>query len=358
MKLKFYYLSLALVGMMLAYTEGAAQGCVAVRNMSSCALEFDSTASSSWQFSLNYRYFRSFRHFRGTHEEKERVENETEVINNDNSILLGISYTINRRWSVSATIPLIYIDRSSLYEHKGNNSGERYHTSSQGLGDVRITGYYTVLPHNPKTQLLVGLGVKLPTGNYNYKDEFHKADGIQTLPVDQSIQPGDGGTGIITEFDFLQKLSRKFAIYSTGVYLFNPRNTNGTLRNQNLTDGIPLSNEMSVCDQFQVRLGARYTISRFQVALGGRYEGIPSEDIFGDSDGFRRPGRILSVEPSVNYITGKHFIGVNFPIALARNRTQSVIDKKRTELSGNFTQGDAAFADWLLSVTYAFRFAK
>lgn len=358
MKLKFYCLSLTLAVILFANINGLAQGCVAVRNMSSCALEFDSTTSSSWQFSLNYRYFRSFRHFRGTHQEKERVENGTEVINNDNSVLLGISYTINRRWSVSATIPLIYIDRSSLYEHKGNNSGERYHTSSQGLGDVRITGYYTVLPHNQRTQLLVGLGVKLPTGNYNYKDEFHKADGIQTLPVDQSIQLGDGGTGIVTEFDFLQRVGSKFGIYATGVYLFNPRNTNGTLRSQNLTDGIPLSNEMSVCDQFQVRLGARYTIYRFQIGLGGRYEGIPSEDVFGDSEGFRRPGRILSVEPSLSYVTGKHFIGVNFPIALERNRTQSVIDKKRTEINGTFTQGDAAFADWLLSITYAFRFTK
>lgn len=355
MKLKLYYFSIALLCILFTNLDGFAQGCVAVRNMSSCALEFDSAASSAWQFSLNYRYFRSFRHFRGTHEEKNRVEDGNEVINNDNSVLLGISYTINRRWSVSATVPLIYIDRSSLYEH---NRAERYHTSSQGLGDVRITGYYTVLPHSHKTQLLVGLGVKLPTGNYNYKDEFHKADGIQTLPVDQSIQPGDGGTGIITEFDFLQKLNSKFAIYSTGVYLFNPRNTNGTLRSPNPTDGIPLSNEMSVCDQFQVRLGARYSLSNFQFALGGRYEGIPSEDIFGDSDGFRRPGRILSVEPSINYVTGKHFIGVNVPIALYRNRTQNDIDKKRTEMSGTFTQGDAAFADWLLSVTYAFRFTK
>jgi hypothetical protein len=358
MKLKFYYLSLAVLAMLFANTESIAQGCVAVRNMSTCSLGFDSTQSSSWQFSLNYRYFRSFRHYRGTHEEKNRVEEGTEVINNDNSILLGISYTINKRWSVSATIPVIYIDRSSLYEHKGNGSGERYHTSSQGIGDIRITGYYTVLPHNQRTQLLVGLGVKLPTGNYNYKDEFHKTDGIQTLPVDQSIQLGDGGTGIITEFDFLQRFGSKFGVYATGVYLFNPRNTNGTLRGTTLTNGIPLSNEMSVCDQFQVRAGARYTIRKFQVALGGRYEGIPSEDVFGDSDGFRRPGRILSVEPSVNYVTGKHFIGVNFPIALSRNRTQSVIDKKRTELSGTFTQGDAAFADWLLSITYAFRFAK
>ena len=96
MKLKLYYLSLALAGILFANTEAAAQGCVAVRNMSSCALEFDSTASSSWQFSLNYRYFRSFRHFRGTHEEKNRVENGTEVINNDNLMIIMAQQGINQ----------------------------------------------------------------------------------------------------------------------------------------------------------------------------------------------------------------------------------------------------------------------
>lgn len=337
-----------------------AQGCVAVRNMSSCSLTYDSTANSKWQLSLNYRFFESYKHFRGDHEEKERVENGTEVINHDNSILLGVLYSFNNRISAAVTIPYLYIDRSSLYEHKGNNSGERYHTSSKGLGDMRISGYYNVLPSNHKTFLTVGLGIKLPTGNYNYQDYFHKtgSQGQDTLvlrAVDQSIQPGDGGTGAIVEFDFAQQVGRNFQVFATGMYMFNPRNTNGTLRSPNLVNNIPLSNEMSVVDQFLFRLGGRYLVNKFQLALGGRYEGIPVEDVFGKSDGFRRPGYIISLGPAITYSSGKHTFGVNCPIALERNRTQSVLDKRRTEVLGTYQHGDAAFADYLVSLSYAYR---
>ena len=122
-----------------------AQGCVAVKNMSSPGLNFGDGSHSGWQFSVNYRYFRSYKHFRGTHEETERVENGTNVINNDNSVNLGINYTFNSRWSATVAVPLIYIDRSSLYEHSGNQGG-RHHTESKGLGDIRAIVYYNTMP--------------------------------------------------------------------------------------------------------------------------------------------------------------------------------------------------------------------
>jgi hypothetical protein len=132
--------------------------------MASCAVGLDSTQSNSWQFSANYRYFRSFRHFRGKEEEEERVEQGTEVINHDNSLLIGINYTANNRWSFGLTIPYMYIDRSSLYEHYGNTPGNpRFHTQSQGIGDMRLTGYFAAV-QNHKLNLLVGLGVKTSYG--------------------------------------------------------------------------------------------------------------------------------------------------------------------------------------------------
>lgn len=354
MKSKLYILSI-LACFTFISGEVLAQGCVAVRNMASpCAVTFDSLMPSSpWQVTANFRYFHSYKHFRGSHEEKERVENGTEVINNDHSLILGASYRANHRWSFAAVVPLIYIDRSSLYEHKGNNSGERYHTSSRGIGDIRLSAYFSALPQTEKGNLTLGLGVKLPTGDYKYEDYFNRPEGLELRPVDQSIQPGDGGFGITTEFEFNQRISGNFYGYVTGFYLINPRNTNGTLRSANLTSGIPLSNEMSVTDQFLLRAGGRLIAHKFQLGLGARYEGIPVNDFIGDSDGFRRPGYIISVEPSASYtINHKHSFGMNFPIALYRNRTQSVVDKQRTEITGDYAHGDAAFADWLVSVYY------
>lgn len=369
MKSRFYYSIFLLTFLMVGYTvDSIAQGCVAVRNMSSWSMGADSLQSKTWQFSLNYRYFRSYKHFRGSHEEKERVERGTEVINNDNSILLGVSYNLNNRWSVSTVIPYLIIDRSSLYEHYGNPSASnptinpRFHTQARGLGDMRISAYYSAV-QKEKVGLTLGLGVKLPTGNYETKDYFHKKDseGQDSLAyrlVDQSIQLGDGGLGFITEFDLSYNFSHSVGVYASGLYLFNPRNTNDVLRSDNLTNNIPRSNEFSVVDQFVFRLGARYTWKGFQIALGGRYEGIPSEDLIGKSEGFRRPGYIVSLEPSALYTTGKHTFSVNVPIAMYRNRVQNTIDKQRTKITGDYQIGDAAFADWLVSVTYSYRLQR
>jgi hypothetical protein len=334
------------------------QGCVAVRNVNSCSL-FENNEEGGMQVSLNYRYFRSFRHFRGKHEEKQRVEEGSEVINNDNSVVLGINYGLAKRWSMGFTLPMIYIDRSSQYEH----AGTRHHTSSRGLGDIRLTGYYSPAIHS-NVALNVGLGVKLPTGNYNYRDDFYLkaksgADSVVNKPVDQSIQLGDGGLGWITEFDFAYRFNTKFQAYATGSYLFNPKNTNGTLRSRTLTADIEKSNEMSVADQFQFRAGGRFSPDgHLQIGLGGRYEGIPWKDVFGESDGFRRPGYIMSIEPSLGYVTGKHAFIINLPFAMERNRTRNTIDRARPGLdprTGKRWQGDAAFADWLLSVSYAYK---
>ena len=118
----FILYSLCCIFLVLGSNQNAqAQGCVAVKNMGSHGvLNFGDDSHSGWQFSLNYRYFRSYKHFRGSHEETERVENGTQVINNDNSINLGVNYTFNSRWSATVAIPFVYIDRSSLYEHMVN----------------------------------------------------------------------------------------------------------------------------------------------------------------------------------------------------------------------------------------------
>jgi hypothetical protein len=361
----FFYSFISLILLSTLTYTAQAQGCVAVKNMSTCSLNFGSEQTKGLQLSLNYRYFRSYKHFVGTEEQTQRVKDGTQVINNDNSINLGVSYNFNNRFSASLILPYIYIDRSSLYEHMGN-SGGRFHTQSQGLGDIRLIGYMNTLPSYQKGSLLVGLGVKLPTGNYNTKDYFHKTEGLTLLPVDQSIQLGDGGTGIITEVDFSHKVYGKFYGYVNAMYMLNPRNTNGTKRSSNLTtipstgESIPLSNEFSVTDQYLVRGGFRYMDHGIQASLGSRMECIPSEDLIGKSDGFRRPGYIISLEPSVYYTKGQHTVGFNLPVALERNRTRSVIDKTRgiNPTTGEPYHGDAAFADWLVSFTYAYRLSK
>lgn len=67
-------------------------------------------------------------------------------------------------------------------------------------------------------------------------------------------------------------------------------------------------------------------------------------------------GYVISAEPVVAYKIKKTQLYISVPYAVQRNRTQSVPDKIRTEKTGVFAQGDAAFADYSVNVGAAFRF--
>ncbi len=98
------------------------------------------------------------------------------------------------------------------------------------MGDTRITGYRWLLDplKSIKGNIQAGLGLKFPTGNYKYKDIFYKADATNVLgPVDQSIQPGDGGFGITGEINTFFNFSHKIGVYGNFFYLINPREENG-----------------------------------------------------------------------------------------------------------------------------------
>src|SRR5581483_9535551 len=102
--------------------------------------------------------------------------------------------------------------------------------------------------------------------------------------------------------------------------------------------------------------GASAMFNRFTFMAGVRDECLPSKDIIGGSMGFRRPGYIISVEPGVNYQLKKATVYAYVPIAVVRNRTQSVADKLKTAATNVHTQGDAAFADYLVNIGLSVKF--
>ncbi len=353
------------------------QGCVAVRPMSCSASGYVNTVGiiqeGQWQLSSSYRYFRSFRHFRGDHEEKHRVEEGTEVINVTHSVDLGVTYAVSNRVGLTLNVPIIYYDRSSLYEHYGNSLSSnpaqtRFHTGASGIGDMRFTADYWLF--DPVTavrgNISIGLGIKMPTGDADVQDFFHKraADGSDSLavrPVDQSIQLGDGGWGLNLQIQGFRSLFGNAALYFNGFYLFNPRNVNNTLRRGAPVNTNSITAFHSVADQYAARLGISYTVlpkTGLSASLGGRIEGIPSEDLIGKSEGYRRPGYIISIEPGISYNRKALNFTLSAPIALYRNRTQSYSDKLRTRETGVYRIGDAAFADYLVNLVISYQFGK
>lgn len=308
---------------------------------------------------MNYRYFKSFRHFKGTEEEPDRVSNNTEVINYSHSWDFLLNYGITDRLFAAITIPMVLNERSSLYEH---GREERNKTFSRGLADIRIGMGYWLFEQDPERNgnISLGLGLKLPTGNYNATDIFYNVGpegSPEVRPVDQSIQPGDGGFGFTANLQFYHAITPKLFAYGGGFYLFNPKETNG-IRTFRETLSPILENEsiMSVPDQFSVNAGFGYRVSNsFSASLGARYEGVPVEDVLGESGGFRRPGNVLSIDPGISFGYNNLLLNLNVPFAVRRERPQSVTDLETQIATGNPRNGDAAFADYLINFGIAYR---
>lgn len=351
-----------------------AQGCVAIRGFGGCSVAGGASlalAPKQWQVGTNYRHFKSFRHFKGDEEQYDRLVKGTQVINYSSTMEISASYGLNTRWQLNIGLPMQYNDRSSYYEHGGNAvTGyipTRRTSSSYGIGDARI-GVSRWL-WNPSTHtkrnIMLGASIKLPTGNFNAQDSFYniKVDAAGTRanvyrPVDQSIQLGDGGVGLILDMSGFWEISHGMFLYANAFYLFNPRGVNGTRTYRETLNPI-LANEYmcSVPDQYAARLGFLWQTQApgLSVSWGSRLEGIPVKDVLGESLGFRRPGYVVSAEPGVNYMRGKTTFNLNVPIALYRMRSQSVTDLQTQIATGAPRNGDAAFADYLVSFGITWR---
>jgi len=351
-----------------AYQKSNAQGCVAIRSNGNTCTSAKAGEAKALIFNFNTRYFKSYKHFVGTEEQHERVEEGTEVINHSLNWDFTLTKIINKYWSLSVNVPLISNVRSSMYEHYGNNStspNARNNTRSFGIGDVRLSAYRWVFDpaKSYKGNLQVGLGVKLPTGDYQYQDYFHKraangGDSVVLGPVDQSIQLGDGGTGISFELNGYYNFSARISAYGNIYYLANPREQNGTSTSRggatSQTNIQYFTSTMSVPDQYMLRGGLALAADKhMSFSWGVRMEAIPSSDLIGGDKGFRRPGYVISFEPTVSYMTKKANFYFSIPATLKRNRTQSYSDKLRTKATGNHVQGDAAFADYLINVGFS-----
>jgi hypothetical protein len=317
------------------------QGCVIARGGGAAAITDGSgyLEPGDWQVTFALRHFDSHRHFAGNDEQTHRSDQGTEVYNNSWFYDTTLTYAWSRRVSLNLTIPFVNHDRSSMYEHLGNTSGQRFNTQASGLADVQVGASTWLLdPGHAKTwNILLGASIKFPTGDAEARDIFIRSAGPQERYVDSSIQPGDGGTGFTVQlggFYMLDRWVRNLSLYGNGFYLFNPEE-----RNEKTGFSIP--------DGYMVRGGAEYRFDHLHglsVSLGLRNEGVIAHDAFGGSRGSRRPGFAVAVEPGITYSRGRYTATFTFPIAIHRNRVPTF---------GSLRAGDAAFADytWNLSLS-------
>jgi hypothetical protein len=319
------------------------QGCIAVRNISGFGqynLTDNAFTTSDWQLNINTRYFKSFRDFKESVDQKTPEQNEAVV--KSYSMDIAISKFFRKGWSVDFSLPIASNSREASLEHGGPNT-TRHTTHSFGIGDIRLTAYKWLLTPTVKQRgnIQLGLGLKLPTGDYKYQDYFYRNDSTKVYSaVNPSIQLGDGGTGIITEINLFYILNpaRTISLYGNFYYLINPREQNGTAftagRIPARIDSLANNIILSVPDQFSIRLGAYFNIKNWAFSAGIRNEGSPVEDLVGGSEGVRRAGHNLSVEPGVIYKMKKASVYAYVPFIVQRKINQNVPDKFKSKYTG------------------------
>ena len=311
---------------------------------------------------VSFKWLHSFREFHGDQElpypTDPALYANTHVYGYD----ISLTYQATRRFSLTLELPINDGVRTSYYEH---DFVHKYTTRATGVGDLRLIGNVWLLDpakfHDGNISL--GLGVKFPTGKDDAKDFFHRATGTVLRPVDPAIQPGDGGWGIVTELAAFQKIYTNTFAYAQGIYLINPRDSNGVQQPTGDEDFFTLRefgySYNSVPDQYLARAGAGYVIwPKYAVALtlGGRLEGVPVEDFIGDSHGWRNAGYSFYIEPGLTAATGRFSFFVTGPVAVKRHADKNLTDIKVSNQFGADIGGNAAFADYLVTTSFSIAF--
>lgn len=353
-----------LTGVVLAGLLGArpgpvqAQGCVQSRGAGTCVLmpgQDYYLEPGQWQAAVGYRWLHADTPFIGGQEQHQVEAAGTQAINDSHFIDLTASYGLTKRLSLNLTIPFVTSTRSSFTD---SSDGARHTMAAGGLADLRLTSTFWVFA--PDTHhdgnLALGLGVKVPTGDHKATDiAYHLDENGNSTPalafVDQSIQPSDGGWGVVLEAQGFQKLVKNTYAYMNASYLINPQEKN---------PDPPFDTGYSIPDAYLLRAGLSYAIwhsKGLSLSLGGRMEGIPVTDWFGDNGGFRRPGYTISIEPGLTWMYRKFAITVTAPVALARNREWSLAERSFAAQFPRFRRSaDASFADYLITTSISYRF--
>jgi len=355
--LKVFAILAGLLPLLAFSTMAFGQGCVAAHTEQPLISGLDPTNQQQtfhgrdWAdrlhnltISVGFRTYSSYAHYIGTDYQVRRAILHNQVQNHVNLYDLSFNYQFSPRFSIIGDIPAM----TGTRHQQGNVNVSRV----GGIGDIflGVQGWVFRPPTESHGNVAISASLKLPTGINDAQGTTILSNGTTQLRnFDQSLQPVDGSWGFTLATQAYRQTYFHTMLYFTGSWLFNPRDTNGvkTFRSA------PHEDVMSVSDQYLWRGGFSHNVPKLRylaLSLGGRMEGVPVRDAFGASNGFRRPGYVISIEPGLALSYRNNSLNVSAPWAMERNRKISTSDIQ------NHTHGDAAFADYTIIASYSRHF--
>ena len=357
-------IALTLIAGFSAVPRLRAQGCIVARSPEQILPGIDQNGLPTgqggflqpghFQLTIGERHQFSYQHYVGDVYQEYRAQLHNQVENRINIVTADLMYQWTPRISFEINIPFLFASR------KTQNSPIKY--AAQGIGDTILAANAWVL--NPKKthrgNASVGIGLLMPTGNDDVQNTVNSnTTGVGpavevTAPVDYSIQPGNGGYGMVVQWQGFRAVGNHLIFYTDGDYIASQGDTNGVARGATQSTTTPLENYVARSDQYLMEAGVSIPIQQVRglaIVFGPRDEGVPARNLFPNSnDGFRRPGFAVSAGPGVQYGRGSNILSASIFKAVHRDRTTSVPD----EVYG--THGDAAFAQYVWLASYTHRF--
>jgi hypothetical protein len=271
------------------------------------------------------------------------------------SVSLGLTYAATDRLRLSVAVPF-QTGRLSFIEEDGLRHTERV----TDFGDVTVSGNAWLLnpQSGPTGNLMLGLGLKLPTGSHRDSVEFFTKVGPAQRVADPSIQPGDGGWGVFMQVQAFQQVFPGGLAYLSGSYLLNPRvQTQATIGRPIGLPGDPAAGtpyHLSVPDAYSLRSGVSYAVAPrwgLSASFGGRLDGVPVQDLVNGGDAnFRRPGYSVFLDPGVDLSRGSNTFTLNIPVRVHADRRANLYDRVLA------VQGGGNLAKFQVLASYTHRF--
>jgi hypothetical protein len=303
----------------------------------------------TWEVGLAYRRLTADQWLVGRQVREEKAPFGQPLLLDINSLDFSASYALTDRLSVTGWIPFSSGTHSRYY-----GDGSRHEVGASGLADITVTGQAWLW--NPGTHrsgnVALGLGVKTPSGKHDVTAEWYVPGGAIRHTVDQSIQLGDGGWGILLQAHGWRQMFQSASVYGFASYLAAPRNQTDVVQ---APSGVFSQVHVSVPDVFQTRGGIQFPLSAragLAAKVGGRFDGIPMDDLIGGSDGFRRPALIGYLDLGLSLTRNRMSFSLEVPIRAFANFRPSQVDRRLG------TPGGGDLANYLIVAGYTYRLGR
>ncbi len=301
-----------------------------------------------WEVTTSFLRFDSDKHYIGT-QRNFALNAYKGPVNIRNQFNIDLTYALSARWNLSVDVPLQFqsYNLHRVFPASGSTQPVPINTGANGFGDITVrAGYWLLSTEHTKGNVFVSMGLQLPTGNTDATSLVYG----RAIPVDISVQPGNGSWGINPTVQAFRSF-RRFSVYGLATYLISPRDTTGTPAFFPSLSNPATTTVNSSTDQYLAEVGTAIPTPLRWVTptIAYRVSGVPVRDLIGGSDGFRRPATLAYLAPGLDIHAFRQTISLSIPIV-------TYINVKPHIVNGVNQNTDATVPGFMFSVSYPLRF--